>query len=192
MPTLPNPWLILGALAVFVAVWFYRGETVRAERNAYWKGQIEAANKAAEKAKGDADALVEATKAQAKDDLDRINERLKATLGDLDVQNRRNDLLAARIAAGDGVRIPVANKSCPASPVRPAEPATGNSDTQYAELPPETVQRLADSADAANAAARRHNACLDAYAVVQGRLKELNDATDRISNVSRGSPAATP
>ncbi len=192
MPTLPNPWLILGALAALIAVWFYRGESVSAERDIYWGKIVAQAEAQARQAKIDADRRVSETTRAAQADIDAVGSKLSKALGELDDAHNAVDSLRAAVAAGNRVRIAVKRDTvCPAQPTNPAGTAGRTESVVYAELPRETVEALDDLARDANRAAIKHNACVDAYYAVKKRLDELSHDDHRVSDV-RGGGSPTP
>lgn len=192
VPTLPNPWVILGALATLIAVWFYRGESVSAARDNYWEKIVVQAEAQARQAKIDADLRVSEASRKAQADIDAVGSKLRKALGELDDAHSAVDSLRAAVAAGNRVRIAVKRDAvCPAQPANTAGTASGRESVVYAELPRETVEALDDFARDADRAALKHNACVAAYEQVKTRLDELSHDDHRVSDV-RGGGSATP
>lgn len=159
---LPNPWMILGALAVCAGAYFYGHHAGWADRDQDVQAEVAKANEKARE-----------TEAKLRDDLTTTDAKLKEANN---VVAQKESALDRAIRAGR-VRLPTpscvqtAASAAPASGDRneargqPDRPADAPSDAER-----ETLRLIAQLAAEGDRAINQLNACIDAYNQVMGAI----------------------
>ena len=149
---LPNPWMILGAIAVAVSTYFYGHHVGWDERNQEMQAEIAAKNEQSRQAEQKLDEQLNQTSTQLKDANDAVSKK----------QSDLNRLIGA-----GRVRLP--STGCvQTSPS--AAPATGGWDQATSESERETLRAIAEIAAAGDKATNQLNACIDAYNQVREQV----------------------
>lgn len=153
---MPSPWILLGALVLSIAAYFYGHNQGEAVVQAQWQ---------AEKAEANAQAAIAINKAQ---DVARATERRQAQQfhqvetklleENRKVQNEKDSLLAA--ARNGSLRVPSAKSSDSNSGMPEASAgASGNQPETICYLPEEFVRHLAIEAERADQIVYQLTAC---------------------------------
>lgn len=153
---MPSPWLIIGALAMVIAAYFYGHSQGEAVVQAQWQAEKAEANaQAAAAIKKSQDAAIATERRQAEQ-----FRKVEAKLIDDNrkVKDEKDALLAA--AAGGGLRLPSAKGADHRAGVSETSScACGSQPETVCYLPEEFVRDLADEAERADQIVNQLTAC---------------------------------
>lgn len=153
---MPNPWIIIGALAMVIAAYFYGHSQGEAVVQAQWQAEKAEANaQAALAIKKAQDAAIATERRQAEQFR---NTEAKLIAENRKVQDEKDSLLAA--ARGNGLRLPSAKSADNRAGVSEVASSSSNDQPEtVCYIPEELVRKLADEAERADKIVNQLSAC---------------------------------
>jgi len=153
---MPSPWVLLGALALSIAAYFYGHQQGEAVVQAQWQAEKAEANAQAALAINKAQEAARATERRQAQQFQQVEVKLLEE--NRKVQNEKDSLLAA--ARNGGLRLP-GTKSANSNSGMPeaSSCACGNQPETICYLPEEFVEHLATEAERADQIVYQLTAC---------------------------------
>jgi uncharacterized phage infection (PIP) family protein YhgE len=148
---MPNPWMILGAIAVCISAYFYGHHAGFAQRDQEMQAEIAKKNEQSRQAEHKLNEQINQTSTELKEANDAI-------------AKKQSDL--ARLISAGRVRLP--SPGCVQASA--SAPAAGGDSQDASESDRQTLLLIAQLAAEGDQAINRLNSCIDAYNEVRGAV----------------------